>query len=62
MVPYELPSQDALQAEVADLPLVLDSYLDEPELYIAVLHVPHRYALPGGPLQLQVRSSPWSRS
>jgi riboflavin kinase len=39
MVPNELPDKKQLQQLIADLPLEIVQYTDEPELYIAVLQV-----------------------
>ena len=55
MVPHELPSEAALQEMVADLPLQVESVVDEKSMYLAVLRVPPGYRIDHGPLRLQVR-------
>lgn len=39
-VPHPLPDQGQLGDMIADLPLRLVSFVDEPDLYLAVLEVP----------------------
>lgn len=39
IVPHPLPDQDQLHALISDLPLRLVEYVDEPELYMALLQV-----------------------
>lgn len=51
-VPHPLPDQAQLEALIADLPLRLVDYFDEPQLYIATLQVPENYKLQRDPLQL----------
>lgn len=55
MVPHELPSEAALRDMVADLPLQVESVVDEKSMYLAVLRVPPGYRVDHGPLRLQVR-------
>jgi hypothetical protein len=62
MVPHELPLLNVLRELIADLPLVIDTLVDEPTLYLAVLQIPPQYALQGGPLKLQVCSASLSNS
>lgn len=38
-VPHPLPDQPALERLIADLPLLIVDFVDEPEMYLAVLQV-----------------------
>lgn len=53
MVPNALPDKAQLQQLIADLPLELVQYTDEPDLYIAVLQVPPGYQFSAAPVVLE---------
>jgi hypothetical protein len=55
MVPNPLPDRESLEALIADLPLVVESFADEDDYYCAVLRMSEGYALKGGVIRLQVR-------
>ncbi|KAL6769932.1 RFK2 [Auxenochlorella protothecoides x Auxenochlorella symbiontica] len=52
VVPHELPDEVALQRLIHTLPLACREYVDQPDMYRALLQVPLRYAFPGGPLRM----------
>jgi riboflavin kinase len=52
LVPHALPRRAELEAAIFDLPLELESFADEEDLYLAVLRVPEGYARAGLPLRL----------
>jgi riboflavin kinase len=52
LVPHALPARAELEAAIFDLPLELESFVDEEDMYLAVLRVPEGYARAGLPLRL----------
>ena len=55
MVPHELPTLQALDDVIHDLPFTVQSYVDEEEFYNAVLAIPPQFSFGGAPIRLQVR-------
>lgn len=53
MVPHKLPDRQALEKLVWDLPLEVVDFVDEPDLYVATLQVPPKYAFSQSPLFLE---------
>eukprot|EP00803_Ostreobium_quekettii_P005762 evm.model.scf_977.2 EVM.evm.TU.scf_977.2 scf_977:34418-42634(-) len=53
LVPHEIPGPGDWVGMTKDLPLEVESVVDEPELYITVLKVPELYRFPGSPVCLE---------
>eukprot|EP00197_Chlamydomonas_leiostraca_P008743 CAMPEP_0202862592 /NCGR_PEP_ID=MMETSP1391-20130828/3577_1 /ASSEMBLY_ACC=CAM_ASM_000867 /TAXON_ID=1034604 /ORGANISM="Chlamydomonas leiostraca, Strain SAG 11-49" /LENGTH=433 /DNA_ID=CAMNT_0049542141 /DNA_START=140 /DNA_END=1441 /DNA_ORIENTATION=+ len=51
ITPHVLPDRAGMEAIIQGLPLKIADFVDEKDLYIAVLQIPEKYAIPQAPLR-----------